>query len=251
MDNFFLENYINQLLNVEEFQDYAPNGIQIEGKKLVKKIATAVTASKYVLDKCIDLKIDALLVHHGYFWKGERPVIRGLKYQRLARIIKNDINLFAYHLPLDTHPTWGNNACMAEKIGVQVTEKFSWNQARHLLWLGLLHTPKSPTVFLEHLKHLYGSQVVHVSSEKNEIKNIAWCSGGAQDLFEEVIKHDVDAYVTGEFNERTYHLAKESNIHFYALGHHASERDGIISLGNHLEKEFNLEHYFIDENNPF
>jgi dinuclear metal center YbgI/SA1388 family protein len=251
MDNLFLENYINELLNIEQFQDYAPNGLQIEGRKKIRKIATAVTASKFVLERCLEENIDALFVHHGYFWKGEASVIKGLKYKRLSTIIKNDLNLFAYHLPLDTYPEWGNNACIAKKIGIQVTEKRSWNKTNNLLWLGLLPVSHTPEKFLCELKELYGNQVVHVSSLKNEIKNIAWCSGGAQDLFEEAIKHDIDAYITGEFSERTYHLAKEANVDFFALGHHASEKDGVIHLGDHLAHKFDLEHHFIDEDNPF
>jgi dinuclear metal center YbgI/SA1388 family protein len=246
-----LEQYIGELLDVGRFQDYAPNGLQVEGRPEIKSIATAVSASLNVIEQCIDKGVDALLVHHGYFWKGESSSIRGIKKNRLAALIKADINLLAYHLPLDAYLPWGNNASIAQKLGANVTNVLPWNRQDNLLWIGELPTPEAPLNFLAHLKKLYGPQAVHVDVPARTIKSIAWCSGGAQDVMEEAIQYPIDAFITGEFSERTYYLAKESNVHFYAIGHYASEKEGILHLGQHLSNKFGFQHVFIDEPNPF
>lgn len=246
-----LEKYIDELLNVGRFQDYAPNGLQVEGRQEVTSIATAVSASLNVIEQAIEKGVDALLVHHGYFWKGESAQIRGIKKKRLSALLKSDINLFAYHLPLDAYRPWGNNASIAKKIGVDVIDVLPWNRQDNLLWIGEFAEAQIPIHFLEQLKKCYGPQALHVEAAKPSIKRIAWCSGGAQDVMEEAIKHPIDAFITGEYSERTYYLAKESNVHFYAIGHYASEKDGIFYLGQHLAHQFGIQHYFIDEPNPF
>lgn len=251
LNHLFLEQYINELLEVGQFQDYCPNGLQVEGRLMISKIATAVTASQFVLDQCARMDVDALIVHHGYFWKGENPIIRGVKKNRLSTLIKNDINLYAYHLPLDAYPKWGNNASIASKLNIQVSEKRSWNKQNDLLWLGTLMVPETPSHFCTILQQTYGSQVCHVATGKSQINSVAWCSGAAQDLFEYAIAQGVDAFITGEYNERSYHQAKEAGVEFYAIGHHASEKDGVCNLGKYLAEQFSLEHVFIDENNPF
>lgn len=245
MNHFELEAYLNDLLKVSLFSDYAPNGIQIEGKPFIQKIATAVTASLAVIQKAIELEVDALFVHHGYFWKGENPVIKGIKKSRIRALLKHDINLFAYHLPLDAYEFFGNNASMGQRLDAEVTE------ISDLLWVGFLKNNPSPENFLEQLKSLYGYQVQAVIPTHNPIRRIAWCTGGAQDYFEQAIAKGVDAYITGEYSERSYHLAQESQVNFFAAGHHATEKDGIRFLGEHLSKKFNLTHCFIDEANPF
>ena len=251
MNNILLEKYINTLLNVSDFQDYAPNGIQIEGRSHISRIATAVTASLHVIEQAVTLGVDALLVHHGYFWKGESYPIRGMKKQRIATLVNHDINLYAYHLPLDVYDLWGNNASIANQLSIMVTEKISWNQYRDLLWIGMLQAQDTPQHFFHLLSQHYGPQVRHIASDKKYIKNIAWCSGAGQDMLEAAISNGIDAFISGESNERSYHIAKEANIDFFAIGHHASEKDGIFHLGQHLCKQFKLEHHFIDENNPF
>lgn len=251
INHLFLEQYINELLEVGQFQDYCPNGLQVEGKLLISKIATAVTASQFVLEECVKQDVDALIVHHGYFWKGENPIIKGAKKNRLSTLIKNDINLYGYHLPLDAYPKWGNNASIASKLNIQVSEKRSWNKHSDLLWLGTLAVPESPTYLYTLLQQSYGPQVCHVSTGKLQINSVAWCSGAAQDLLEYAIALGVDAFITGEYSERSYHQAKEAGIDFYAIGHHASEKDGVRNLGNYLASQFSLEHIFIDEKNPF
>ena len=251
MDHYFLENYLNELLDVERFQDYCPNGLQIEGRPKINKIATAVTASRFVIERCLDLEVDALLVHHGFFWKGEPPSIRGLKKNRIAPLMKHDINLYGYHLPLDAYEAWGNNASIAKRLDIHVMEKREWNHCSNILWFGMLSSASEPQKFLNTLKQSYGKQVLHISGGKQEIKHVAWCSGAGQDFFELASQYPIDAYITGEFSERTYYLAKELQIDFYALGHYASEEDGIKHLGEFLAQEFKLPHVFIQEDNPF
>lgn len=245
MNHFELEVYLNDLLKVPLFNDYAPNGIQIEGKPYIQKIATAVTASLEVIQKAIELEVDALLVHHGYFWKGENSVIRGMKKTRIASLLLHEMNLFAYHLPLDAYESFGNNVSMGRRIGADVSE------ISNLLWFGDLKNYSTPSNFLQQLKMVYGPQVQAVITTENPIQRIAWCTGAAQDYFEQAIAKGIDAFITGEYSERSYHLAKESKVNFFAAGHHATEKDGIRFLGEHLSEKFSLNHYFIDEANPF
>ena len=251
IDNLKLESYINQRLDVDSFQDYAPNGLQVQGRTCIKKIATAVSASAFVINTCIQEGVDALLVHHGYFWKGENPCLRGLKYQRIAGLIKHEINLFAYHLPLDAHSDFGNNACIAQKLGIEVHEKRMWNHMRDILWLGSIPSHPSAEVLGASLKSIYGPQVQHVGVHHAKIQSLAWCSGAGQDGLEQLALSDIQAFISGEYSERTYHLAQEAGIDFYAIGHHASEKDGIKHLGQIVAEAFKLQHQFIDENNPF
>jgi dinuclear metal center YbgI/SA1388 family protein len=251
MNHLELEAYLSQLLQVPSYSDYAPNGIQIEGRPEIQRIATAVTASLEIVKKSIELEVDALFVHHGYFWKGESYEIRGLKKARIYPILKNELNLFAYHLPLDVFPQWGNNACMGKHLNAKLIQKLSWRNCPDLLWIGDLKNSLPAPDLLSQLKNIYGPQVQAVLTHQHAVHRIAWCSGGAYDLFELAIEQGVDAFLTGEFSERSYHLAKESQVHFFAAGHHATEKDGIQSLGQHLAKKFGLKHIFIDEENPF
>ncbi len=245
MNNLELEAYLADLLDQGSYTDYAPNGIQIEGKPQIQKIATAVTASLAVVEKAVSLNVDALLVHHGYFWKGEPYPIRGFKKARIATLIKNDINLFAYHLPLDNYPMFGNNASIAQRLNIELTKQHD------LLWTGQLPKPMHYDELFNQLQKIYGKQVQGVFANLAMIKNIAWCSGAAYDYFEQAIALNVDVFITGEFSERTYHLAKEAQVNFFAAGHHATEKDGIRNLGVHLAEKFDLKHCFIDEENPF
>jgi dinuclear metal center YbgI/SA1388 family protein len=251
MENIHLENYLRDLLLVDSFQDYAPNGIQIEGKKHIQKIATAVTASYYAIQKAVEWGADALMVHHGYFWKGEAPQITSFKKKRIALLMQYDINLFAYHLPLDAFPLWGNNAFIAKTLEIEVDFKKNTDKSSDLLWIGDLQKPLKIETLVNLIDSRLNTQAKYIDVHSNKIKKLAWCSGAAQDLFEKAIDAGVDAFVTGEYSERNYHMAKEANVYFIAMGHHASERGGIQSLGLHLEKEFHLEHFFIDEKNPF
>lgn len=251
MDHLLLENYLSQLLDVERFQDYCPNGLQVEGKTKITRIASAVTASRFAIERCVEMNIDALFVHHGFFWKGESMSIRGLKKHRIAPLIKHDINLFAYHLPLDAYEPWGNNASIAKRLNINVIEKMEWNKCSNILWYGMFPHAITTKEFLNLLTQNYGPRVFNISGQKKDIQHVAWCSGAGQDLFEIASKYPIDAYITGEFSERTYYLAKELNIDFYSIGHYASERDGIKNLGEFIAHEFKLPHVFIEEDNPF
>jgi dinuclear metal center YbgI/SA1388 family protein len=246
MNNLLLEQLVNDLLEVNLFQDYCPNGLQIEGVSEIKKIATAVTASQAIIKQAIDKNVDALFVHHGYFWKGENPCIRGVKKERIALLIQNKMNLFAYHLPLDVYIDFGNNASISHKLHLI-------NLVQHasgLLWIGdTKGGMSSQELFLLAQKH-YGPQVQYIGPELKNIQKIAFCSGGGQNYFEEAIIRGADVFLSGEYSEKVFHLAHESGVGFLVLGHHASEKDGIQNLGKYLSQKFNLEHIFLDEKNP-
>jgi dinuclear metal center YbgI/SA1388 family protein len=242
--------YLNDFLNCARYNDYAPNGIQIEGKEQIKRICTAVTASEEIISQAVTWKADALLVHHGYFWRGEDPVISGMKRQRISKLLNHNINLFAYHLPLDCHVELGNNACLAKLLLLDSVEMHKVGSIENLLWSGTLINPIDGTLFTEFLEKKLGRKPLHISGNSHTIKTIAWCSGAAQDYIEEAHKLGVDAYLSGEISERTYYQAKELGIHYYSCGHHATERYGIQALGEYLSTYFELEHFFIDSNNP-
>lgn len=245
-----LANYLHDYLACDNFKDYAPNGLQIEGKQEIHTICTAVTASADTINKAIEMRADALLVHHGYFWSGEEPVIRGIKRNRIATLLANNINLYAYHLPLDCHETLGNNACLAELLEVDSVQKHPAGKIQNLLWTGSLKTPLTSIDFADYLHTKLKREPTHINGSNREIKTIAWCTGAAQDYLINAHHLGVDAYISGEVSERTYYEAIELGIHYYACGHHATERYGIQALGHHLSSQFGLEHQFIDSNNP-
>lgn len=242
--------YLHQLLNCDRFSDYAPNGIQVEGKERIKRIATAVTASLEVISQAIIWQADALLVHHGYFWRGEASVITGMKRQRLYKLLDSELNLFAYHLPLDCHLDLGNNACLAKLFEVDRIQSHRAGTTDNLLWSGTLSQEMTSQEFTQFLAKKLQRQPLFIAGHEKPITHIAWCSGGAQDFIENASGLGADAYVSGEISERTYYQAKELGIHYYSCGHHATERYGIQALGNHLVSQFGLEHMFIDSENP-
>lgn len=239
--------WCNQTLKANEFKDYAPNGLQIEGKSKVNKIVCAVTASEDAIDAAIAQQADALLVHHGYFWKGEDGRITGIRRQRLGVLIENDINLLAYHLPLDAHPELGNNAQLARRLGWQVTGRFG-EQA--IGWLGELAEPADLGLVAVDVANGLGRTPLVIGDMARPIRRIAWCSGGAQGYFEQAIALGVDAYLSGEISEQTVHLARESGVAYIAAGHHATERGGVQALAGHLARQFDLDCSFVDIDNP-
>ena len=243
-----LVSYINTVLEVNNFHDYAPNGLQVEGCAQVSKLVTGVTASLALLNAAIRNGADAVLVHHGYFWKGENPCVTGMKKHRLECLLKNNINLLAYHLPLDAHPLYGNNAQLGKMLGSSVEGRFASNS--NLGMYGALQKPLSGAVFADYLAKILGRQPLHIMGDDRPIHRIAWCSGGAQSYFEEAIALGVDAYVSGEISEHTTHMAKECGVHYFAAGHHATERYGVKALGEHLADQYGIEHTFIDIDNP-
>jgi dinuclear metal center YbgI/SA1388 family protein len=251
MDRDELIDYLEQLLNSATFSDYAPNGLQVEGKGEVNRICTAVSASYEVIKQAQSLSADALIVHHGYFWKGEPSVLVGMKKNRIAALMTADINLLAYHLPLDCHPTLGNNVLLAKCFHAQDVLSHSVRQTPNLLWSGDLSQPTSFTAYHASLKKHFGAQVQAVEAGDHAIQRIAWCSGGAQDFITDAAALGVDAYISGEVSERTYYQAKELGVHYFACGHHATERGGVQALGQHLAEHFGIEHVYIEVQNPF
>ncbi|USQ13195.1 Nif3-like dinuclear metal center hexameric protein [Legionella lytica] len=245
-----LTSHLHQLLSCDRFNDYAPNGMQVEGKEQIKRICTAVTASEDVISQAIDWKADALLVHHGYFWRGESPVITGMKRQRLQKLLSHEINLLAYHLPLDCHLELGNNACLGKLFEVNSIQMHRAGGTDNLLWSGQLITAMSHNELSEFLAVKLGRQPLMIEGHNRKVSRIAWCSGGAQDYIEEANRLGVDAYLSGEVSERTYYEAQELGINYYACGHHATERYGIQALGEYLSSYFDLEYAFFDSANP-
>ena len=245
-----LEAYLNTYLACDSVSDYAPNGLQIEGRTEIKRLCTAVSICQSVIEEAAAWKADAILVHHGFFWKGEASVITGIRRQRIAGLLINNINLFAYHLPLDIHPIVGNNACLAKLLQVDKVSQHDLDKIPNGMLTGMLPKSATPTELSQYLNDIFKQTPIHISADKPRIQSLAWCSGGAQDFIVEAKNLGADAYVSGEVSERTFDLAKELEIHYFACGHHATERYGVQALGSHLETLFGVEHRFIDTNNP-
>jgi len=247
MELYKLENYIGQLMDAARFQDYCPNGVQVEGRPEVFRLVSGVTASLDLLKAAIGAGADAILVHHGYFWKNEDARITGVKRVRIELLLRHNVSLLAYHLPLDAHPALGNNAQLAQKLGFVVEGGFGeQNIASH----GAL-TAALPLVELgERVTRVLGRTPLIIGDGGRVIRRIAWCSGAAQGYFEEAIRLGVDAFLTGEISEQCVHLARETGVAFIAAGHHATERYGVQALGAHLAQEFGISHQFVDIDNP-
>ncbi|MDD2776392.1 MAG: Nif3-like dinuclear metal center hexameric protein [Gallionella sp.] len=242
-----LRDYNASLLQTQLFRDYCPNGIQIEGRAQVARIATAVTASQAVLDAAMAWGADAILVHHGYFWRNEEAAIVGIKKRRIASLLRHDVSLLAYHLPLDAHQELGNNAQLGRLLNMTATRQFG---EQNIVWQGELTTPLSLAVFGVQIAGALQRTPLLLGDTGKQIQRVAWCSGGAQGYFEAAIAQGVDAYVTGEVSEQCFHLAEEHGVAFIAAGHHATERLGIQALGTHLSAQFGLQHRFFDQENP-
>jgi len=227
------------------FKDYAPNGLQLEGSHKINKLATAVTASLDVIKRAVDMNADAVLVHHGYFWRGEDQTITGMKKKRLALLIKNDMSLLAYHLPLDAHPEYGNNACLGRMFGITTTDVMEG-----LGNIGELDEPIALAQFVAKVSDVLSRQPLVISAGSHPVKRIAWCSGGAQKYLMKAAAMGADVYLSGEISENTVHEAREMGVHYIAAGHHATERYGVQALGEHLATAFCLEHEYIEIDNP-
>ncbi|HSG23313.1 MAG TPA: Nif3-like dinuclear metal center hexameric protein [Azonexus sp.] len=242
-----LVNYLDRLLEPTKFRDYCPNGLQVEGRGEVQRIVAGVTASQALLDAAVDRDADAILVHHGYFWKGDDGRVTGIRRQRLGTLISHDVNLIAYHLPLDAHPEFGNNAQLARLFGWVPEGRFG---EQDIAWLGRLAEPVDLAVLTSNVARALGRVPLVIGDASRPIRRIAWCSGGAQGYFEQAIALGVDAYVSGEISEQTVHLARESGVAYLAAGHHATERGGVQALAAHLAEKFNLNCEFVDVDNP-
>ena len=242
-----LVEYLDRLLEPAKFRDYCPNGLQVEGRAEVRRIVAGVTASQALLDAAVAVQADAVLVHHGYFWRGEDGRITGMRKRRLATLIENDISLLAYHLPLDAHPTLGNNAQWAAALGWQPQGQFC---EQDIGWVGTLPQPQTVAELATGLTGALGRAPLVIGEPARPISRLAWCSGGAQGYFEQAIALGVDAYLSGEISEQTVHLARESGVAYFAAGHHATERFGAQALALHLAEQCGLDCCFVDVDNP-
>jgi dinuclear metal center YbgI/SA1388 family protein len=242
-----LSDYIGRLLEVSRFRDYCPNGVQVEGRSQVLRVATGVTASRRLLEAATDWGADAIIVHHGYFWRNEDAAITGLKKRRLAHLLQHDISLLAYHLPLDAHPQLGNNAQLALRLDLLECGRFG---EQDVAWHGELRQPQSVRQFSEHIERKLQRTPLIIGDRERNLHKVAWCTGAAQGYFEQAIALGVDAFVTGEISEQNVHVAEESGVVFISAGHHATERYGVQALGEHLVQTFGIEHRYFEQDNP-
>ena len=242
-----LVSYIQEILQPERFSDYCPNGLQIQGCPDVLKIVSGVTASMDLLQAAADAGADAVLVHHGFFWKNEDPCIVGIKQKRIKFLLDNNISLLAYHLPLDAHPELGNNAQLAIRLGLNLE---AWTGNQNILAYGTLPEGRLLGEFSQFVDLQLNRTPMVIGSDSKQINRVAWCSGGAQSYMQDAINLGVDLFISGEISEQTYHLAQESGVAYMAAGHHATERYGVNALGDHLAFHFSISHEFIDIHNP-
>lgn len=242
--------HCEEKLSTGLFRDYCPNGLQVEGKLHVKKIVSGVTASQSLLDAAVEMQADLILVHHGYFWKGENERIVGIKKRRLNTLLRHDISLLAYHLPLDAHPELGNNAQLAKMMNWNILAGLDGELGRAIGMVGELAQPQSAEQLSAEMARVLNRPIQHIQGINRPIKKIAWCTGAAQGYIEKALESGVDAYISGEISEQTVHIAREAGIDYFAAGHHATERYGVQALGEYLKQRFGIEHCYIDIDNP-
>lgn len=246
MKNFDLEHLINQKLDTIAFHDCSPNGLQVEGCSSVQSILTGVTACQALLDVAVEKEVDAVIVHHGLFWHKESLVVRDMKRNRLKTLLSNDINLYSYHLPLDAHPVLGNNAKLANDLSIRVLGNLD-----PFVFYGDLEKPLTGIALRQHIKRCLGGSVFHSGDNgPPNIQRVAWCSGNGQGFINSAARFGVDAYISGEVSEQTIHSAREMGIHFFAAGHHSTERGGVKALGKWLSKKHGFSVVFVDIPNP-
>jgi len=242
-----LNTYLKEILQPARFNDYCPNGLQVEGRPEVNKIVTGVTASQALLDEAVKRNADAILVHHGYFWRGEMSEIVGIKKRRIQTLLQHDISLFAYHLPLDAHPDFGNNVTLGKQLNLAVDK---WLDDKQMLAMATLPAPVPLADLCALIETQLGRTPQLVAGSKTSIQTIAWCTGAAQQYIDIAIAADVDVFISGEISEQTVHAVRESNTAYIAAGHHATERYGVQALGQHLSEQLGLEHEFVEIDNP-
>jgi len=243
-----LEIYLNQILDITHFRDYCPNGLQVEGRSEVRQLISGVTASLEFLQAAINAGADALIVHHGYFWRGEDPCIVAMKHRRISHLLAHDVGLLAYHLPLDAHPELGNNAQLGRRLGFVETGRFG---EQEIAMQGMLLPEMLRLKDLRmKIERALSRKPLVIGDDERLIRRVAWCTGAAQEYFDEAVRLGVDAFITGEISERMVHAARESGVAFISAGHHATERYGIQALGEHISSKFGLVHRFIDIDSP-
>lgn len=247
MDVTALTSWFEDLLEPGRFVDYCPNGLQVEGRRRIRRIVSGVSASLALIEAAAARRADALLVHHGWFWKGENPCLTGVKGTRARLLIDHGLHLFAFHLPLDAHPEVGNNVTLGERLGWGVDGRTGRDGL--IVWHQFKRARKSSDLATR-LEERLGRTPLLVGALDRPIHRLAWCTGGAQDMIEAAAAAGADAFMSGEISERTTHLARELGIVYLAAGHHATERFGVQALGERAARELDLTHEFVDDPNP-
>lgn len=243
--------HCNDLLRINEFQDYCPNGLQVEGKAEIKQLVAGVTACQDLIEAAIEKQADAILVHHGYFWKNEQAVITGIKRKRIQRLLEHGISLLAYHLPLDAHELYGNNVTLARELDFEVKGCVEQGGAKGLLWYGQLAQPMNAAELATEIEQKLNRKPLHLAAKEDApIQTVGWCTGGAQHYIEQAAELGLDSFISGEVSEQTRHQAKELDIHYFSAGHHATESFGVQALATHLAAEFSIHTEFVDIPNP-
>lgn len=254
-----INSYCSRLLNTDQVKDYCPIGLQVENSGAVAHIVSSVTASEAAIQAAIAGQADALVVHHGYFWRGEPESLTGMKFRRIKALIDHNIALLAYHLPLDIDARFGNNALLGQKLQFVTEGSLSAGGTDNLFWFGRLETPATAQALSAHLTSTLGRAPIYAGPDDgltqgktggDLIQTVGWCTGGAQQFVSLAADQGLDAYVSGEISEQTTHIARECGIHYFAAGHHATERYGVQALGEHLAEHFGLTHEFVDIDNP-
>ncbi len=238
---------LNALLEPQKYHDYAPNGLQVEGRHEVRRIFTGVTACLDLIEAAHERSADMILVHHGWFWKREDVRITGVRYKRIASLLAADMSLAAYHLPLDDHPELGNNVLLGRTLGFIADGRFGEDD---LGWIGQPEEELPVHSLAERIRRHLDREPLLVGPANKRVKRVAWCTGAAQDMIEAAAEAGADCFISGEISERTTHLARELGIAYLACGHHATERLGIKALGEWLAREKGLEVEFVDIDNP-
>ena len=242
-----LRDALDTLLDAARFRDYCPNGLQVEGRSEIRRLVSGVTASLALIERAAEAGADAILVHHGLFWKGDDMRVVGPKKRRLELLLKHGINLFAYHLPLDAHVELGNNAQLGKCLGFRTT---GWFAEQDIGFIGNVDTPMPAEALAARVSGVLGRTALVVGPQQRNVSRIAWCTGGAQGYFDAAIAAGCDAFLSGEISEQTTHLAREAGVPYIAAGHHATERYGVQAVGGWVAGTFGIEHRFVDVDNP-
>lgn len=243
-------NELDELLRPDEYKDYCPNGLQVEGRAQITSLVSGVTASQALIDAAIARQADAILVHHGYFWRGEDPCLVGMKRRRIQSLLEHQISLLAYHLPLDAHAELGNNAQLAQILDFSIEQTLGHPGEPALVMAGRPAAALSATDLARHLESRLARPPLHIPGSAEMIQRLAWCTGAAQSYIEVAVEAGVDAFITGEISEQTVHIARETGVHFFSAGHHATERYGVQAVAEYLAAKFPIDHCFIDIDNP-
>lgn len=247
VDRDDLAKYLAQTLDINRFRDFCPNGLQVEGRSEIKTLVTGVTASLALIEAALDVKADAVLVHHGYFWRNEDQRVIGAKQKRLKTLLKHGVNLFAYHLPLDVHPELGNNAQLANLLGLSAESRFAEDE---LAWMGSAPGLETLADLVVRIERRLGRTPLLIGDPTQPVGKIGWCTGAAQNFLSDAVAAGAHTYISGEISEPTFHIARESGVAYLSCGHHATERYGVQAVGRHVLERFGIAHQFIDIDNP-